>query len=1714
MNIARPVGSEISSVSFSLYDSEEIKKISVKQIINPVIFDNLMHPTKGGLYDPALGPFSKSHVCATCTLDHFSCPGHFGHIELPTPVYNPLFFNQMFSLLRSTCWNCHHFRMSRPELHRYISKLILLDRGLVVEANRIDGIPISAEKMKQRGEEMELDAEDEAEEEGMDGENYIRKLDAFVKHAIKNNASSDMSYKVTVVTDERKKVISEFMKRALAKKKCENCKAPAYALRKDGFVKIFQLPLNKKQRLYVEALGMKERNVLLTNSKLSSRRNNEDIMDIDEEIEGSADDNEETVEVAHKENSIDIDEDVTESSKYLTSMHVKGHLKLLFENENQMTTLMFGARSPVGKSKPKLASADAFFLEILPVSPTRFRPPSVMNDKMFENPQNELLSKILSLCEEIRNTNSLLSKRSESNGEEKQVDEGVVYKSLIDAFIRLQQEVNGYIDSSKNTTTPRGRNPPTGIRQVLEKKEGLFRKHMMGKRVNYAARSVISPDPNIETNEIGIPPVFAKKLTYPEPVTSFNVKELRKAIINGPDVWPGATHVQHEDGSLTTLTHLSLESRIALAHQLLTPQSVSGSSSSALYPTATSAINKKVYRHIRNGDMLLVNRQPTLHKPSIMAHRARILPGEKTIRMHYANCNTYNADFDGDEMNLHFPQNEIARAEAKLIANTDSQYLVPTSGSPLRGLIQDHVDAGVWMTSKDTFFTREEYQQLIYGALRPEDPDYIGSRTILTVESAILKPRPLWTGKQVLTTILLNLTVNHIPLNMRSKAKVDGKFWPGHPEEGTVIFYQGELLTGVLDKSQFGASKFGLVHSCYELYSAELAGQLLSILGRLFTKYLQHSGFSCRMDDLLFTEDGNNVRDKIFKESEKESYETALEYVGLKDMAKTASPSDLKAEFNRRLEGVLRDPDLHENYDMAMMQTVNQIQSKVIKETLPSGLQVKFPHNNMQMMVTAGAKGSSVNVSQISCCLGQQALEGRRVPVMVSGKTLPSFLPNDTSGRAGGFISGRFLTGIKPQEYYFHCMAGRVGLIDTAVKTSRSGYLQRCLIKHLEGLKVNYDYTVRDADGSVLQFNYGEDSLDVTKQAHLYEFDFSAQNCKAIASKYKLASMLESDMVNTKDAYSYSKKALKKPHKYDPVLSQFNPSRNIGSVSEKFHAALEKYIKTNPGRLLRSDEDKENNDPASLRKREIDRCANRGDLAPKSFRSLMHVKYMKSMADPGEAVGLLAAQSVGEPSTQMTLNTFHLAGAGGNVTLGIPRLREIIMTASAQIKTPRMTLPLHEHITEEQAKNFCKDVSRLTIADLMDEVVVTERMSARQAKTGHRRVRIYSVRLNMFPREEYSEEYNVTSDVVQDTIERRFVKQLEQAIVRDLRKAQRKSKAGGDDEGHEIGKGKPVNESSSGFLEDEDDNRAVTSRKDDSEDEGDATSAKIAARSKQYASYDAPDEEDEEIIRSVDKRLAQEERELEGEEGDSETDSDEEMDEEARLAKAEKLQADRAERIISSSNYIKAYRFDEMHGAWCEIELHFPADTRKILMLALVEQVCHRTVIREVPGISRCHIAPPKNESDTQRNILAEGTNLRGMWELDNVLDVNRIYTNDIAAILRTYGVEAARNAIVREITEVFDAYHISVDHRHLSIIADYMTFEGGYKPFNRMGIESNVSPFLKMSFETTCHFLTQATLYGDYDTLDSPSARIVMGKPVPGGTGSFDILVDLENRY
>ncbi|ORY31547.1 beta and beta-prime subunits of DNA dependent RNA-polymerase [Rhizoclosmatium globosum] len=1723
---------QVTGVSFSFYSPDEIRKLSVKQITNPILLDALNHPTKGGLYDSALGPFSFQDSCSTCHQSHSACPGHFGHIELLTPCYNPVTFTLLYKLMQSLCYYCHHLRMSRLQVAHFHAKFLLLRAGLLADAVNLDewiamkvpakiaGAASSGPKKTsiadvEAAEDNAEDDDDEMDEDdnGIDRmddstndniineflaakprtqEAMITEIEKYVAEKLEAagmtvaEAEKSTEAKGTLATDMLRKLERQFLA-AIPPAGCGNCRGVSPKFRKEGMHKIFEKELPEKAKVSMKAKRLTFEPLFGEGGRVLATQGDDigDEADLQKALRG-ADLGAEALESTKviEEDSDQEEKDAIEQgllkkknsdkARYLSSSEVRAHINLLFQRDAKILNMVFGTSPDLrraGQQKGRVTSPHIFFLEVVAVPPSRFRPASKMGDMVFEDAQNLHLTEILKANAFIRQQRVEWKAESEriysaAKGSKISAEDQLKLSNYLvkigNGCIKLQEEVNYLIDSAR-APAKMGQIPPPGVRQLLEKKEGLFRKHMMGKRVNYAARSVISPDPYIETNEIGIPPVFASKLTYPEAVTHHNFATLREHVVNGPKKWPGASFVQNEDGRLINLEQFDEAGRTAIANQLLTPTVTDGSD-----VTKVPHQNKKVYRHLRNGDFLILNRQPTLHKPSMMAHTARILPGEKTIRMHYANCNTYNADFDGDEMNIHFPQNDLARAEAMLIARTDQQYLVPTDGGVLRGLIQDHVDAGVDMTSRDTFLTKELYMQLVYNEVE------VGWRgKVMTLPPAVMKPKKLWTGKQVISTILLNLTYEKVPINLISKSKIPAKAWDGAaPEENQVLVMSGNLLTGILDKSQFGAADGGLVHAVYEVYGAVYAGKLLSMFGRLFTHYLQFFGFTCRMDDLRLTEEGDRIRKGLMETSKGMGREAAMEFVGMPKPSKKIKEDMPEKEtlesatLRAKMETVLRDNDKMAGMDGSMKSRTNKLTSEIIAACIPGHLLKPFPKNNMQVMTVSGAKGSGVNVSQISCLLGQQELEGRRVPTMVPERPSPR-----------GYITGRFLTGIKPQEYFFHCMAGREGLIDTAVKTSRSGYLQRCLIKHLEGLRVHYDNTVRDSDGSVLQFQYGEDCLDILKQKTLFKMDFCAMNFRALASRYKPEQLEENGFVNTESVRKYWKNVL-------------SPGRNLGSVSEAFREQLDEYVEKNKGGLL------ERKNPTSP--------------APTSMGCR----------------GLLAAQSIGEPSTQMTLNTFHFAGFGAkNVTLGIPRLRELVMTASAKIKTPLMRLPLLPDVSMAEGEILAKAISRVCLADIMEKVTVKERL----VNTGSSRHKLLTVRLQFWPREAYEAQHGIQPAKLADIIEKRFALQLDKAIAKELKarskteevaesqigealgafegleKSAAKKNAGGDDEDDE-----PVEKKSSNSKKGKSSANAQDDEQDDLDDDGandsdvgdedDATAAKKSRNRSQMATYDAPDDEDEEVIKSVDRQQAAEDDEDEGMTGAG----GDEVDDDGKT---------RGDRLAGATKYITNYRFDTTKKArWCELDLKFDASTRKLLMVAVVEQVCKSAIIHEIPGIKKCYPLPNESEQDTSKNLGTEGINLRGMWEFNSIIDVNNIYTNDIAAVLNTYGVEAARAAIMGEIGSVFGVYGINVDRRHLSLIADYMTFEGGYKAFNRIGMNSNPSPFAQMSFETTAKFLTTATLTGDVDTLESPSARIVLGQVVRGGTGAFDIRMPVEN--
>lgn len=1148
-------------------------------------------------------------------------------------------------------------------------------------------------------------------------------------------------------------------------------------------------------------------------------------------------------------------------------------------------------------------------------------------------------------------------------------------------------------------------------------------------------------------------------------------------------------------------------------------------------------------------------------------------------------------------MNCHYPQNYLGRAEAQFIANTDLQYIVPTDGSPLRGLIQDHVVGGVQLTKRDTFLERWAFQQLVYASLASlSGLEIIRSDMDIEVPPpAILRPRELWTGKQVVSALLLHLgrghdrdssTTSNLPgLCMERKAKTPDSAFGADQEEHLVLVRDSELLRGVLDKAAFGATDFSLVHAVYEAYGPEKAGLLLNAFGRLFTSYIQFfSGHSCRVEDLVLTREADSTRRELVQRAYTLGARAAKAWADsdggkvpippISEVPESSNPMKPfeAAAASAKIGEMLSGDDGKENFaalDSYMQGQLNPLSSGIVKKCLPSGLAIQFPYNTFSIMTTTGAKGSIVNQSQVTCALGQQALEGRRVPRMSSGRTLPSFAPYDPHPRADGFVMDRFLTGIRPQEYYFHCMAGREGLVDTAVKTSRSGYLQRCLIKHLEELSVKYDFTVRNAEGAVVQFLYGEDGLDPTKASYLdcstNSFEFLARNYRALKrhniclpsstvdvaaadvarnetltedSEYcfkrddfvmarrlrsgtkwvrgallrgwwkALITELHSDgtvdikylsdgtlvrgvPIETKLGRCGSKHesalsnaiVIVKPAVQDPVLSGVERGHRLGSsgacVSERVAKAAKQQFETNDilNGVLRS-----------------------SNLSNADLSSLISAKYSSSLCAPGEAVGSIAAQSVGEPSTQMTLNTFHLAGAGANVTLGIPRLREIIMTASRDLKTPTMSVPLSDFVSEKHAIRLTRDFSRLALMELISGdrgVAVTERLES-VAGTWER---AYYVSLKFHPAERIREAFGLSLHDIAKVVARSFVPLLSQFMKKELRRAAVDSDVGvaqvtGGDSSNYIRGGNDNDEDGQRSLGVEADRDELNDEDDDDDDEvpgdEDGVEATKFRQRQDSASYDDDDVRDDgENDDDVSKDSSNSKY---GDDGDApRTDvATTPFSPTIDGIDLRQLEDKTSLTVVEGANSIilQPLRVD-------------PA-ARPLLMVGLVEKAAEATLVRSRKNIKQAFL---NDEPERGRCLQSAGINFEEIWELENV-NHSKLMSNDIWAIHNAYGVEAARSSIVEQIRGVFGAYGIEVDPRHLSLIADYMTFGGGFKPMNRIGMEDTSSTLLQMSFETTVHFLKQASLSQSGDSLNSPSANLVVGRPVKHGTGAFSLLV------
>ncbi|MBU4456533.1 MAG: DNA-directed RNA polymerase subunit A', partial [Nanoarchaeota archaeon] len=656
--------------------------------------------------------------------------------------------------------------------------------------------------------------------------------------------------------------------------------------------------------------------------------------------------------------------------------------------------------------KAEHARPEWSILTVLPIPPVTMRPSITLESG--ERAEDDLTHKL----GDIVRINQRLFENINAGAPE------IIVEDLWDL---LQYHVTTYFDNSVPQIPParhRSGQPLRTLSERIKSKEGRFRHNLAGKRVNFAARTVISPDPQIGLNEVGVPKQIVMELTLPEFVTEWNIEWLKTLIKNGPKIYPGANYVIMIDGKKKKI---SAETQELLITELSPGQIVE--------------------RHIVNGDIALFNRQPSLHRMSIMCHKMRVLPG-KSFRLNPAVCNPYNADFDGDEMNLHVPQTQEAIAEAEILMEVQTQVMSPKNGLNVIGTIEDAV-TGNYLLTKDLTMSKEEAVQLLLS---------IG----VTDTERLKKFKANVNGKEIFSAVLPK-DFNFIGLCKSCKKH---KVCQGKKCEtdSFVHIKDGQMLSGIIDTNTIGEGNGTLLRDIHRIYDEITTVDIFGKIFRLGIAFLAKRGFTVKTADADMPED---VQNKV-----KVILDLAL-----------ADVDKFIAEFHAGKLKPFPTKSLEDSLELMILQRLNEARNEM--GTLIG--KTSRPGNSTLVMSQCGAKGNLLNLAQTAALVGQQALRGKRIDRGYKERTLSLFKHNDLSPEARGFIRHSYKKGLNPIEFFFHAMTGRDSLMDTALRTPKSGYLYRRLANAMQDLKIEYDFTVRDANQSIIQFSYGDDCLDVSK---------------------------------------------------------------------------------------------------------------------------------------------------------------------------------------------------------------------------------------------------------------------------------------------------------------------------------------------------------------------------------------------------------------------------------------------------------------------------------------------------------------------------------------------------------------------------------------------------------------------------------------------------------
>ena len=674
-------------------------------------------------------------------------------------------------------------------------------------------------------------------------------------------------------------------------------------------------------------------------------------------------------------------------------------------------------------------------------------------------------------------------------------DAGAPQLIIDDLWELLQYHVTTYFDNQTSGIPParhRSGRPLKTLTQRLKGKEGRFRSNLSGKRVNFSARTVISPDPLLSINDVGVPIPAARELTVPVRIYGENMAEVRAMVRRGIapikitekndlikkrgiksvfEEWEENIAEKELEFDYDNLCSRDEENKyvyklsnfetkadkelldnikwkyVAGVNYVIRSDDrrIRVSDRNSIEVAENLGIDYTVERQLIDGDVVLFNRQPSLHRMSMMAHRVRVMDG-RTFRFNLCVCPPYNADFDGDEMNLHVLQSEEARAEARILMQVQENILSPRYGGPIIGAIHDHITGAYFLTNKNPRFDRLQAMNIIMKLDNIDIPDPYKDE----------EGKEFWTGRQLFSIVLPK------DLNIQYKAKICRGCAECKKEnceyDAFVKISNGELVCGTVDEAGIGNSKGKILDRIARDYGADRACQFINEVTRVALGSIMNHGFSTGIDDEDISEE-SRLEIENFNQ---ECIEAVDEYVSS-----------------------YKDGTLHQDPGRSLRETLEvKVKAKLEEARTEAGRVAGTKDGNINMqnpaviMAKSGARGSMLNLSQMAGCVGQQTVRGDRLARGYQDRTLPHFKKNDLGAFARGFVANSYKSGLRPTEFFFHAMGGREGLVDTAVRTSRSGYMQRRLISALEDLKLTSDGSVRNTVGTIIQFKYGEDGTD------------------------------------------------------------------------------------------------------------------------------------------------------------------------------------------------------------------------------------------------------------------------------------------------------------------------------------------------------------------------------------------------------------------------------------------------------------------------------------------------------------------------------------------------------------------------------------------------------------------------------------------------------------